>query len=64
MPSKTTDEGMAQGGATAWPGITTALEKMVVPQGSARCSLRAPRGPLPVTCAGKRARGGVGVQGG
>ncbi len=23
--------GMAQGGTTAWPGTTTALEKMVVP---------------------------------
>ena len=32
MPSKTTEAGMAQGGPTAMPGTTAALEKMVVPE--------------------------------
>jgi hypothetical protein len=31
MPWNCTELGMAQGGATACPGTTTALEKMVVP---------------------------------
>jgi hypothetical protein len=33
MPPKLTESGMAQGGTTAWPGMTTALENMVVPWG-------------------------------
>jgi hypothetical protein len=42
--------GILHSGCTTWPGTTTALEKMVVPMGSARCSFSAARGPLPVTC--------------
>lgn len=31
MPWYSTEEGIMQGGTMAWPGMTTAFEKMVVP---------------------------------
>ncbi len=51
MPSNWTDGGIAQAGAKACPGMTTALEKMVVAPGLERCSDKAAKGPFPVTWA-------------
>lgn len=50
MPWNSTLAGIAHVGTTIWPGITTALEKMVVSKGAAMCSVRAAMGPRPVTC--------------
>lgn len=50
MPWNWTLVGMAHAGTTIWPGITTALEKIVVSKGAAMCSVRAAMGPRPVTC--------------
>lgn len=46
---KFTLDGIWHVGANAWVGVTTALLKMVVLMGSAKCCFRAARGPRPDT---------------
>lgn len=51
MPLYSTEGGIMQGGVMAWPGMTTALEKMVVPAHRGQVSLLFPEELL------KRCRG-------